>query len=331
MRNPLALGVVVAAMLALPAAAQAHHLDQDSSTVVCVLTDNVPTIHVVANYKDFSPWDQPVYWSASVDKQTVGGGSLTWVGADYSHRVSFVVAPGNHDLVYQASWNAGDNGGYLSRRGLACPVPAPPQPTPTPTPVPTPSAPVPTPAPPPPPTTVVICNGETMPAGTTTCPAPPPACHKPCKSTARPRTRPCRCPRIRLIRPDTSTPSGRHGTHRFGGRVVGGHARIVSTTVTAQAVGRGRAPCRGSSTASMRHHGSGIMISLYNLDFFRHCLAWGDYRLTFRFRVRCLDSRGKKVCTRVCTRHLRFFNPDPFHPPTAAVARSSWSAKRITI
>lgn len=297
MRKPLVfvLSAVLALVLA-PAAAQAHHLEQDTSSVVCVLANNQPTVKVSAHYVDFSPWDQPVYWATSIDKVTVGGGSLTWVGPEKRHEVSFPTTPGTHDVVYQASWNEGENGGYLSKRGLFCPPPVPPPVvvvvTPTPTPSPTPVA---TPTPPPPPPPPCVC--------------PPPA---------KPKPR-CVCPRIRVIKPDTSTRRGRHGTHRFGGRVMNNrHAKIVAVQITATAVGRGRPVCGGrtSRSSTMSSRGRTMAISLYNLDFFRHCLAWGDYRLTMRFRVVIRDNAGNVVCRIWCTRRVHLFNHDPYHPPS---------------
>lgn len=297
MRKLLML-VAASALLALlaPASALAHHLEQDTSSITCVLDSNRPTVKVSAHYVDFSPWDLPVFWSVSIDSRTVDGGSLSWVGPEHRQDLAYEVTPGTHDVVYQASWDRGDNGAFLSRRGLVCPPPVPPPPPPPP-----PVTPPTTPAPPP-----VV--------STPPCPCPPPP-----PPTSKPKRKPrCVCPRIRVIRPDTSTPSGRHGTHPFGGRVVGDrHARIVRVIVTARAVGRGRPSCGGRSrTGTMSGRGATIRISLYNLDFFRHCLAWGDYELTMRFRVVIRDRHGKVVCRRWCVRRIRLFNPDPAHPPS---------------
>jgi hypothetical protein len=108
-----------------------------------------------------------------------------------------------------------------------------------------------------------------------------------------------------------------HGTHRFGGRVVGNrHARIVAVQITVRAVGRGRAPCMGHhGTATIVGRGRTLPIGLYNLDVFQHCLAWGDYKLTLRFRV-VFRKHGKVIGRRWCVRHARFFDTDPFHPPS---------------
>lgn len=285
MRKTLVFAVISALALLAPAAAQAHHLDQDTSSVTCTLTNNVPTVHVSAHYVDFSPWDQPVAWSASIDKVSVGGGMLTWVGPDFRHNVSFVTTAGSHDVVYQSSWNSGENGAYLSRRGLVCPAAVLP------------------PVKPPPPTVVVV-----------TPPPPPPPVVVPCPCPPRhPVVKPkCVCPRIHVIKPRHAV----HGTHLFGGRITNNrHAKIIHVTITARAVGRGRPPCGGSRSATMQAHGRTIRISLYNLDFFRHCLAWGDYKLTMRFRV-VFKQHGKIVGRKWCKRVVRFFDQDPFHPPS---------------
>lgn len=284
----LALGVVLAALIA-PAAAQAHHLDQDTSTLTCVLVSNVPTVQTSAHYVDFSPWDQPVFWSESIDKVTVGGGSLSWAGPDYTHNVSFTTTAGNHDVVYQASWNGGENGGYLSHRGLVCPVPVPPQPTPTPTPT-----------PPPPVVIYYDCAGHQLPAGSppATCPPVKPPCG--CK----PPPKRFHCPTIHLI-----VPTARHGVHDFGGRCSKG--KIVSTTLYIKATG----PRHGDKKHDRRIvcgpaklHAKGSVIHgvwLYDQTIWCHRKAWGSNSLTFIFYVRFHGHVYR------CVRHAHFFNHDP--------------------
>jgi hypothetical protein len=225
MRKTLVFAVISALALLAPAAAQAHHLDQDTSTITCVLSENQPTVRISANYLDFSPWDQPVAWSASIDKVTVGGGTLTWVGPDFRHNVSFRTTAGSHDVVYQSSWNGGENGAYLSRRGLVCPAPVPP------------------PVKPPPPTVVVVTPPPPPPPVVVSCPCPP-------KHPVRPK---CVCPHIHVIKPDTTKPSQMHGTFRFGGRVTNNrHAHIVAVRITVRAVGRGRHVRAGTLRAPPR-------------------------------------------------------------------------------
>lgn len=290
MRKTLVFAVISALALLAPAAAQAHHLDQDTSSVTCTLTNNVPTVNVSAHYVDFSPWDQPVAWATSIDKVTVGGGMLTWVGPDKYHNVSFRTTAGSHDIVYQSSWNNGENGAYLSKHRV-CPTPVPPS------------------VKPPPPTVVVVTPPPSPPPVVVPCPCPP-------KHPVRPK---CVCPRIHVIKPDTTKPSQMHGTFRFGGRVVGNHhAHIVAVRITVRAVGRGRHTCEGRSrSATLYARGRSTLISLYNLDVWRHCLAWGDYKLTMRFRVVFRDkTTGKVIGRRWCKRTVRFFNPDPTHPPS---------------
>jgi len=154
----LAVSSILLALLA-PASALAHHLEQDTSSLKCELIGGgVPAIIVNAHYVDFSPWDQPVFWSVTIDHVRVAGGALTWSGPDYRHVATFQTTPGTHDVVYQATWNQGDNGGYL-RRSLVCPQPPPPPPpTPPTTPPSPPAAPPAPPAPPVVPTQPVAGN-----------------------------------------------------------------------------------------------------------------------------------------------------------------------------
>jgi hypothetical protein len=88
--------------------------------------------------------------------------------------------------------------------------------------------------------------------------------------------------------------------------------------ITVRAVGRGPPSVQGrSGTATLYVRGRTVPIGLYNLDVFQHCLAWGDYKLTMRFRVVFRDkTTGKVVGRRWCKRTVRFFNPDPTHPPS---------------
>lgn len=266
MRKPLvfAVSAVLALMLA-PAAAQAHHLEQDTSTVVCVLDYNKPTVKVSANYVDFSPWDMPIYWAASIDKVTVGGGPLTWVGPDHRHDVSFETTAGSHDVVYQASWNGGDQGGYISKRSLVCPVPIPP-----------PVVVVVTPPPPPPPP----------------CACPPPV--------VKPKPKPFKCVcRVRIVKP-----KAHHGRRHFGAKLVT-KGRIVESTLTVTAIGQGRRVV-GSPRAKLHTRGGVFVIWLYDLTVWKHRLAWGDYRLTFRFVVKV----NGHVCIVKRTTHFRNHDPE---------------------
>jgi hypothetical protein len=303
MRNKfLSLGVVLASLGLFPAAAQAHHLDQDTSTLACVLVANVPTVQTSARYVDFSPWDQPVFWSESIDKVTVGGGSLSWTGPDYVHSVSFATTAGNHDVVYQAAWNSGENGGYLSRRGLVCPAPIPPQPTPTPT--------------PPPVVVYYDCTGHQLPAGSA--PATCPPTKPPCSCTPPPKPK-AHCPVIHLV-----MPTARHGVHDFGGRCSKG--KIIDTTLYITATGpRGGDMRHGRRIVcgTAKLHAKGAIIHgvwLYDQTVFCHRQAWGSYSLIFVFHVRIHGHVYR------CVKRAHFFNHDPGgYPDTLAhAARSAW-------
>jgi hypothetical protein len=302
----LSLGVVLAALIVAPAA-EAHHLDQDTSTIVCVLTNNAPAVQVSAHYVDFSYWDQPVYRVTKIDGVIVpeGSGEIPrWNGPDYYDRISLPVAPGQHDVNYQSSWNQGDNGGYISRR-VNCPTPVPPQPPPVlcngvPMPPGTNCA------PPPPVTIYYDCAGHQLLAGSPPATCPPPKPPKPpcgCKQKLRPKPK-FHCPTIRLVQPGPRTPPNMHGKHRFGGRCSNPKAKIVSTMMMITAVPPGRPPI-GSPTARVHWRGGIKWIGLYNLHVFRHHLAWGAYRGKYVFTIR-YHGRFYK-----CVKHFRLMNTDP--------------------
>lgn len=148
MRKPLVFVAVLAAtVLGVPSAAQAHHLEQETSTIECVLSNNVPTVKVSAHYVDFAQSDLPVFWSTWIGSTKVGGGSLVWSGSDYRHNASFKTSAGVHTVAYIATWNSGANSAKFSKT-VTCPTPVPP--------------------------TVVVCNGTVMPPGTQVCPPIPP-------------------------------------------------------------------------------------------------------------------------------------------------------------
>jgi hypothetical protein len=196
MRITRPLVAALAALGVAAPAAQAHHLDQDTSTVACVLVGNVPTVQIVANFKSFARADQPVHRIVKIDYVTVLDADIPiWDGPDYSDRPTSTVASGRHFVTYDANWNNGDNYGGLKRQ-VDCPVPVPPTPTPTPTPSPTPT-PTPTPPAAPPTPPVVDCNGAAMPPGTPapTCAPLPPA--PPCVMT--------RVHRVRVVAGQRST------------------------------------------------------------------------------------------------------------------------------
>lgn len=173
----ISIAATLAALCAGPAAAQAHHLDQDTSKIVCVLVANSPTVQVTAHYVDFTRWDQPVSRVTRLDGVIApqGTGDIPiWSGPDYFDRISIVVAPGQHDVSYDATWNQGDNSAGMRRR-VICPTPMPPPPLPP---------------PPPPP---VFCPAGTTPmpspAGTVICSTPTPK-PKPCPCRPHPRPKP---------------------------------------------------------------------------------------------------------------------------------------------
>jgi hypothetical protein len=173
MRKLLTLGVVTAALgLSLAPAAEAHHLQQNDSTLGCVLVNNVPTIHVSAHYVGFTPGDQPITYVLHVDEIAVVSGNVPLhLESDFRHELDYVTTPGIHQVDYDAVWNRGrDRGGWGDT--VNCPVPVPPPVLCNDQPVP-PGTNCVTPPPPPPATPPVLdCKGAPMPPGST-----PPKCH----------------------------------------------------------------------------------------------------------------------------------------------------------
>lgn len=170
----LSLGVAVAALGLLPAAAEAHHVDHAASSVACVLVGGAPTVQATVAYRQFADSDKPVQVAVYIDGQLVDHTWLTWPGQDYDHAWSRAVAPGGHDVHYWAGWARNSTSDSVDAH-VNCPAPPPPPPAP----------PV---APPAPPTTIVVCNGVTMPPGTlaTACAPPPKKVTPPCACKPRP-------------------------------------------------------------------------------------------------------------------------------------------------
>lgn len=290
MRKTLSLGVVIASLGLFPAAAQAHHLEQNTSTIGCALVNNQPVIHVSAHYVGFSPGDQPITYVLHVDEVAVLSGNVPLhPESDFRHELDYVTTPGVHNVDYDSVWNHGrDRGGWGDQ--VDCPVPVPPpvvicngvQ------------VPVGTVCTPPPPT--VYCNGVPMPAGT-----PPASCVK--KVTPPPPVvKRFHCPVIHLIKPNANIQSGRHGVHSFGGRCSKG--KIISTTLAITPVSPGRSV---SQHGVVHLHARGGIIHgvwLYDLSVWRHRFAWGRYRLKYTFRVRYHGH------TFICIRKGTFFNYD---------------------
>jgi hypothetical protein len=283
----LSLGVVLAALIAAPAA-EAHHIDQAQSAIIgCALVNGTPTITGRTAYRQFEDYNKPVQTSVFANGQVVYHEWISWAGSDYDHLWSAAVAPGEYDVRYWASWAKGtvsDNVPSSGTTHVSCPAPPPPVP-PVVTPPPTP------PTPPAPPVPPVLCNGKPVPPGARCTPPPPPRFH---------------CPRIHLIMPNPNTLAGRHGVHDFGGRCS--HGRIVSTTLY---VSPGLPPTHGSVTVRLHARGPVIHgVWLYDLTVWRHHYAWGRYRLRFVFRVRFHGH----VYT--CVRVAHFLNHDPHGLPS---------------
>jgi hypothetical protein len=146
-------------------------------------------------------------------------------------------------------------------------------------------------------------QGPAGPAGPPAVVSPPVTVSQPPTATIGPRPK-CNY-RIRLI-----TPKARHGVRPFGGRIIGTRGRIVQTTMVAVAISPGRSPLNGRAKAyPIRWRGGVGHVWLYDETIWRHRLAWGQYRLHFKFRIRTPASAGGGTC--VETRTVRWFNYDP--------------------
>jgi hypothetical protein len=185
----------------------------------------------------------------------------------------------------------GDDWGECPTRSYGpfkpCPMDLPPTPCPTCPPQPSPTG----------PQGPVGPQGPAGPAGP---PATPVSTPQPPTATIVPKPK---CDyRIRLI-----TPKARHGVRPFGGRIVGTRGRIVQTTMVAVAINPSHRGFKGGRARSYPIRWSGGIghVWLYETDVWRHRLAWGQYRLTFTFKIKS----GTGTC--VETRTVRWFNYDP--------------------
>jgi hypothetical protein len=154
-----------------PRARVAHHVDLNRSSAVCALENNLPIVTVRVFYEDFEDVNKPVNFALKINGAVKGSGLLTWEGPDHVHLIKRAAPPGLVQVEYHAFWgNSFSGGDSIMHRTILCPVPVVPPvvvgcdglviPN---------GAPAPTCQ-----TFVLVCDGTTMPAGTTTCPPPPP-------------------------------------------------------------------------------------------------------------------------------------------------------------
>jgi hypothetical protein len=148
------LGVLAA--LAVPAAAQAHHVNAADSSVTC--------FELRAVFEGFEPHDGDVSYTIDVGsdgsvEHAANLGPLdtdadSHAGDKFTLVVALAVPAGVHSVTFVATWpNQGDNNGSFTKTVGPCD------------------------GPPPPPPPVYDCQGNVLPPGTTppTCPPPPPA------------------------------------------------------------------------------------------------------------------------------------------------------------
>jgi hypothetical protein len=129
-RTPLAaLTIAAALLLAVPAIAAAHHLDNNASSVTCELNQNTPTVTIKAVFVGFEDYNKPVNYSVDRDDVSIDSGVFTWAGPDYTKVLVYPSSPGQHYFTFKAWWGSRGNGGTGSfTRTVVCPVPVPPPP-----------------------------------------------------------------------------------------------------------------------------------------------------------------------------------------------------------
>jgi hypothetical protein len=129
MRKLLTLGVVTAAALFAPAAAQAHHVDYNKSKAACVLVNNVPTLQVDVVFVDFEEYNKPVSWTITINGVFDSTGLESWPAAENPHTQHWTKAVAasstSYAIVYSAHWGRGFTAS-LPFETVVCPQPVPP-------------------------------------------------------------------------------------------------------------------------------------------------------------------------------------------------------------
>lgn len=284
MRKTLMLGVVtLLAALGAPAAASAHHLEQNTSTIDCVLVNNAPVLQIHAQYRGFAPGDLPVYVTVTVDHAVVPGGSYV-LGTpatpvplpDFADDKTFPLTPGVHEVVYDARWPG--NYGGMGPRTVVCPPPVVTPPPPQ--------------LPPPPPATVTMCNGQQMPVGT-----PPVVCTTPPKR--HPRCVPTKL-RLKVVHRRLI-----HGEQAFVVKGVGWrHVKWVHWTVRRPGGSWHKVGTSGRPWEHIVNHGLKWRIYLWVESVWGYP-QWGMHDVRAKVRV-------KGVCgTRTVAVKIRTMNHDP--------------------
>jgi hypothetical protein len=123
-RAALAAACGLIALLALPAAAQAHHVDS-TSYASCELVNGVPTVTFEVEFKGFGDGDKPVSGTVELDGTSYTFSELTWDGEDFTLLWTKATTGGPHTLVGDFTWaTQGGNNGYTSTT-VTCPAPQP--------------------------------------------------------------------------------------------------------------------------------------------------------------------------------------------------------------
>jgi hypothetical protein len=119
---------VLAGTLLLPAAAQAHHVDQGKSSADCY--------GARVALEDFSVSDGAVSWTAKIDGSSVASGTAPAFSGARTIVISWpTLAAGDHVFRFEASWpTKGSNNGLVVKQLYGCPGPPPPASPPPPSP-----------------------------------------------------------------------------------------------------------------------------------------------------------------------------------------------------
>lgn len=131
LRGSVATAAGLLAVLAVPTAAQAHHVDTANSSASCILVDNVPTAKFDIAFAGFGTDDRPVDGIIKVDgtvAKTYTG--LDWaesdeVGGTYKLSYTQTLTPGTHTLSANFTWatKGATNNGSIANRSVTCPEP----------------------------------------------------------------------------------------------------------------------------------------------------------------------------------------------------------------
>jgi hypothetical protein len=124
-RTPLAAAIGVLVCLAVPAVAQAHHVES-KATAKCELVGNQPTVTVEVKFLGFQDSEKQVTGTIRIDDvvvKNVVATDVNWTGADGSLLYTKATTPGMHRIKGEFDWpgRGGNNGTAYAK--VTCPAP----------------------------------------------------------------------------------------------------------------------------------------------------------------------------------------------------------------